>query len=156
MEDLSRRPGDRYRYPTEDISRITHRRKQPNAQRVNPYTPSTTRHSGSGRFPGALYLPAGFCWLGSLAYLTLFCVHVWASIEMPWTFEGERAFRIVVAAYSIIGLALLVCATLSCWLGFRARRGKWKSSVAVLLLSCIASYATVSASFGYLMRVANS
>jgi len=123
---------------------------------VNPYAPNNTHHCGNDNFSRVLYVPAVFCWLGSLAYFALFCVHAWASFQMPWEFEGELAFRIVVVAYSIIGLTLLVCATLSCWLGFRARKGKWKSSVAVLLLSCVISYTTVSASFGYLMRVANS
>jgi len=157
MVNLSSRPGDFRRYPTGTLLRHIqcHHNSVSPSHPVNPYAPNTTSNA-SERLSRLLYVPALFCWFGSLAYFVLFCIHAWTSFQMPWEFEGKRAFRIVVFVYAAIGTVLLVCTLLSCWLGFRTVKGKWKSSVLILLLSFGVFMATLWASFTYLDRIANS
>ena len=75
---------------------------------------------------------------------------------MTWEFEGERAFRIMGFVYAAIGTVLFACTLLSCWLGFRTLKGKWTSSMLILLLSVGVFVATLRVSFTYLDHIANS
>ncbi|TWU39787.1 hypothetical protein Poly41_26430 [Novipirellula artificiosorum] len=102
------------------------------------------------------YIPATLCWIASLAYLALFCLHAWASYKASWDFESVELLQVMVIGYALIGTILLIGFGLSIWLGFRARQGRWKFALGMLILSYVVFHATASTFVSLVERLANS